>query len=197
MARPNANSRSGPTRQNHQPRRCASRQRRSTDLEHARQIGLLKLACIDTLGSALPGKTGQWARYAPWGEESLNSRQLLRAAQMRAFAPLCRKKRQSDRSSSKRSAQTRRPPAAGAGALTGMFDPSKIGQRQNASARVVAWAKDLPDTVEASAQITRRARHRRDARSHGSIRAQVKAAIRAVPDTVLINAGKCNAATEL
>ena len=34
-----------------------------------------------------------------------------------------------------------------------MFDPSKIGQRQNASARVVAWAKDLlPDTVEACAQ---------------------------------------------
>ena len=44
----------------------------------------------------------------------------------------------------------RRPPAPRA--LTGMFDPSKIGQRQNASARVVAWAKDLlPDTVEASA----------------------------------------------
>ena len=43
----------------------------------------------------------------------------------------------------------RRPPAPRA--LTGMFDPSKIGQRQNASARVVAWAKDLlPDTVEAS-----------------------------------------------
>ena len=44
----------------------------------------------------------------------------------------------------------RRPPAPVA--LTGMFDPSKVGQRQNASARVVAWAKDLlPDTVEASA----------------------------------------------
>ena len=41
----------------------------------------------------------------------------------------------------------RRPPAPRA--LTGMFDPSKIGQRQNASARVVAWAKDLlPDTVK-------------------------------------------------
>ena len=55
----------------------------------------------------------------------------------------------------------RRPPAPRA--LTGMFDPSKVGQRQNASARVVAWAKELlPDTV--------------------------KQAIRAVPDTVLINA---------
>ena len=62
------------------------------------------------------------------------------------------KERQSDRSSSNAALKpvVRRPPAPRA--LTGMFDPSKIGQRQNASSRVVAWAKDLlPDTVEASA----------------------------------------------
>ena len=46
----------------------------------------------------------------------------------------------------------RRPPAPRA--LTGMFDPSKIGQRQNASARVVAWAKELlPDTVKQAIRL--------------------------------------------
>ena len=44
-----------------------------------------------------------------------------------------------------------------------MFDPSKLGLTKNASARVVAWVKDqLPETVQT--------------------------AIRAVPDTVMINA---------
>ena len=128
------------------------------------------LSRIDTLALQTPNakrpQRGQWARY-----RSLGARRGLTltpaaasSRQMRAIRAALSQKSANQRDQAQSAALkpvVRRPPAPVA--LTGMFDPSKIGQRQNASARVVAWAKDLlPDTV--------------------------KQAIRAVPDTVLINA---------
>ena len=125
--------------------------------EDANADACVWLACIDTLGLQ-PGakQTKLWRVTRPPDVETLKlSRQLLRAAIfMRAIrAALSQKSaNQTDQAQSaalKPVARRRPAPVA----LTGMFDPSKIGQRQNASARVVAWAKDLlPDTVEASAQ---------------------------------------------
>ena len=120
------------------------------------------LARIDTLALQTPNakrpQRGQWARYSSLRDEERPpvSRQLLRAAYMRAIRAALSQKNANQTDQAQSAALkpvVRRPPAPVA--LTGMFDPSKIGQRQNASARVVAWAKDLlPDTVEASAQIT-------------------------------------------
>ena len=117
------------------------------------------LARIDTLALQTPNakrpQRGQWARYSSLRDEERPpvSRQLLRAAYMRAIRAALSQKSANQTDQAQSAALkpvARRPPAPVA--LTGMFDPSKIGQRQNASARVVAWAKDLlPDTVEASA----------------------------------------------
>ena len=119
------------------------------------------LARIDTLALQTPNakraQRGQWARYSSLGAR--RGLTLTPAAassrQMRAIRAALSQKSANQTDQAQSAALkpvARRPPAPRA--LTGMFDPSKIGQRQNASARVVAWAKDLlPDTVEASAQI--------------------------------------------
>ncbi len=114
------------------------------------------LACIDTLGLA-----GVHSKNRPalaiqlpwWLGDSIVAPAAACSWQMRAIRAALSQKSANQRDQAQGAALkpvARRPPAPVA--LTGMFDPSKIGQRQNASARVVAWAKDLlPDTVEASA----------------------------------------------
>ena len=117
----------------------------------------LELACIDTL--ALQARAKRKTRpvgalQLPRGEERLTLTPAAASSrQMRAIRAALSQKSANQTDQAQSAALkpvVRRPPAPRA--LTGMFDPSKIGQRQNASARVVAWAKDLlPDTVEASA----------------------------------------------
>ena len=113
------------------------------------------LACIDTLGLV-------WAKTVPGARDtaplvarrdSIVAPAAACSRQMRAIRAALSQKSANQTDQAQSAALkpvVRRPPAPRA--LTGMFDPSKVGQRQNASARVVAWAKDLlPDTVEASA----------------------------------------------